>query len=93
MDWTSALVLFLTGSYLLANLIAMAMYASDKRRARKDAIRIPERSLLLAALIGPFGAWTGMRLFHHKTRKALFRLVPLFALLHLLLFVLIYRGT
>ena len=50
----------------------------------RGARRIPEfRLLLWAALGGALGAWLGMRVFHHKTQKPLFRLlVPLLLLLH-----------
>jgi len=77
------------GAYALLNLVVLLMYGMDKGHARGGRRRIPERDLLLAALIGPFGAMAGMRLFRHKTRKVLFRLVPLFALLHLALALLL----
>lgn len=72
--------------YLLcANLFAFFLYGVDKRRARKDAWRIRERTLLLAALLGgSVGALIGMRVFHHKTRKWYFRWgVPAILALHL----------
>ena len=63
---------------LVANIVVFLLYGIDKRKARKNALRIPESSLLLAALIGPFGALSGMLLFHHKTRKLRFLVcVPL----------------
>lgn len=91
MDWTSAAFLALAGLYLLINLVAMLTYAYDKMMARKGDRRISERTLLLLALIGPFGAMAGMRWFRHKTRKLKFKQVPLFAVLHLLIaFLLLY---
>ena len=91
MDWTSAAFLALAGLYLLINLVAMIMYAYDKMMARKGDRRISERTLLLMALIGPFGAMAGMKWFRHKTRKLKFKLVPLFALVHVLMaFLLLY---
>ncbi len=56
--------------YLLAvNLITFVLYGVDKRRARRDAWRIPEKTLLLLPLIGgSVGGILGMRLFHHKTK-------------------------
>ena len=91
MDWTSAAFLALAGLYLLINLVAMMMYAYDKMMARKGDRRISERTLLLMALLGPFGAMAGMRWFRHKTRKLKFKLVPLFALVHVLIvFLLLY---
>ena len=41
----------------------------DKRRAKRDAWRIRERTLFLLALFGgSLGAIAGMWIFHHKTR-------------------------
>jgi uncharacterized membrane protein YsdA (DUF1294 family) len=91
MEWTSAALLALAGLYMMVNLAAMLMYAYDKMMARKGDRRISERTLLLMALVGPFGAMAGMRWFRHKTRKLKFKLVPLFALLHALIaFLLLY---
>lgn len=69
---------------LAVNVVAFAAFGRDKRLARRGARRIPEfRLLLWAALGGALGAWLGMRVFHHKTQKPLFRLlVPLLLLLH-----------
>lgn len=51
------------------NLIAAALMAEDKRRAKRHCWRIPERVLFLAALLGgSAGAWVGMYVFHHKTK-------------------------
>lgn len=69
--------------YALANIAAFLLYAVDRRRAGTGAWRIPEHHLLLAALIGPFGAYGAMRLFRHKTQKIKFRLVPIFLILHI----------
>jgi uncharacterized membrane protein YsdA (DUF1294 family) len=78
------------GAYLFVNVISMLMFLLDKLSSRKGAGRISEKRLLMMALLGPFGAWTGMRGFRHKTRKPLFLLVPLFVGLHLVLFYLIF---
>jgi len=90
-DHTSVAFLALAGLYLLVNLVALLMYAYDKMMARRGDQRISERSLLLLALLGPFGALAGMRWFRHKTRKMKFKLVPLFAVLHVVIaFLLLY---
>ena len=75
---------------VLVNLIAFAMYGIDKRKAIKDQWRIPEKTLLLVALLGgSFGAFTGMQLFHHKTKHWKFLLgVPACMILHVVLTVL-----
>ena len=58
--------------YLIAvNICTFLVYGIDKQRARLGRWRIPEsRLLLLAAVGGSLGAWMGMYIFHHKTRKA-----------------------
>ena len=66
--------------YLITiNIVAFMMYGIDKEKAKRGAWRIPESTLIGVALLGgSFGAWAGMKTFHHKTRKMKFRiLVPI----------------
>ena len=67
-----------TACYLiLVNIAALAAFGIDKRKAIRHKYRIPEATLLGLALIGgAAGALAGMHLFHHKTRKPLFRAIP-----------------
>ena len=59
---------------ILINLAAYAAFGWDKHKARRGGWRIPERTLLLLALAGgSVGAWIGMKVFRHKTRKAKFK--------------------
>ena len=69
------------------NLIAFALMGLDKWKARRDAWRIPEKTLFLAALRGgALGGTVGMHLFHHKTRHWYFRFgFPVLLILQLLL--------
>jgi uncharacterized membrane protein YsdA (DUF1294 family) len=70
----------------IANLIAFGLFAIDKTRARSGRRRIPERTLLTAALFGGLGAWLGQRLLRHKTRKQPFAAwLDLILTLHILL--------
>ena len=56
------------------NLVTFALYGADKRRAKKGQWRIPEKTLLILALLGgSAGGILGMALFHHKTRHWYFR--------------------
>lgn len=72
--------------YAALNAASFALYGLDKFKARKEAWRISEKSLLIISLFGPIGAWLGMVQFRHKTQKPVFRyLVPAFAGVHFLL--------
>lgn len=74
---------YLIAFFVILNIISLAMYGSDKRRAIRGDRRIPERTLLLAAVPAPWGAVIGMQAFRHKTRKPLFKLVYVLAAVHL----------
>ena len=71
-------------AYAVLSVVTFVTYGWDKRRARVGGRRVPERTLHLLALLGGVaGAWLGMRVFHHKTKKIVFVLVmALAALLH-----------
>ena len=59
----------LLGYLAAVNLLAFTGYGADKRRAKKDKRRVPEKTLFLLAIIGgSVGAWAGMYTFRHKTR-------------------------
>ena len=59
---------------LLASLIGFVMMGMDKRKATKNAWRIPERNFFIVALLGGSpGVFLGMHTFHHKTRHWYFR--------------------
>ena len=64
---------------LLLNGIAFVLFGIDKLKARKGRWRIPERSLLVVALLGgSIGAWLGIKVWHHKTLHKKFSIgVPL----------------
>ena len=59
---------------LVMNVLTFALWGTDKSAARNGRWRVPERSLLIAALLGGWiGAKLGQRFFRHKTRKVPFR--------------------
>ena len=58
---------------ILVNLVAFILYGADKSFAKKGARRIPEKTLLLWAWLGgSIGAFLGMQVFRHKTKKPKF---------------------
>lgn len=60
--------------WLVINLFVFALYGMDKRRAKKGAWRIPEKTLLIGTyLLGGVGAWLAMRMFRHKTKHIAFQ--------------------
>ena len=81
------------GIYLIIiNVITFFIYGLDKYKAKNDRWRIPEKTLIGAAVIGgSIGAWAGMRVFHHKTRHPKFYIgVPVIFVLQIVAGVLYY---
>lgn len=83
------LTLVALAGFLAINLLSFVQFFLDKHRAVTNRRRTAEGTLLLLSALGPFGAYAGMKVFRHKTRKLKFHLVPLFALFHLFLAALI----
>ena len=76
--------------YLLAvNIATFFLYGIDKYKARKGRWRISEATLLMMAVIGgSIGAWSGMRLWHHKTMHKKFKYgIPIIIILQVVLAV------
>ena len=64
--------------FLIVNLVVFSMYGIDKWKAIHHKWRIPEATLIGAAVFGVVGALLGMIVFHHKIRKPKFYIsVPL----------------
>ena len=50
-------------------MVTFTVYGIDKRKARRGAWRIPEKTLFLLPLLGgSVGALLGMKVFRHKTK-------------------------
>lgn len=66
----------------VVNIAAFMLMGIDKRRAKRGAWRIPERTLFLPAILGGSpGAILGMQVFRHKTRHRQFTIgMPLILL-------------
>jgi len=75
---------------ITVNAVALVIFGVDKLQSKKRGWRIPESRLLLTAFFGPFGAYAGMLLFRHKTRKIKFLLVPIFLFIQVMLIAYFY---
>ena len=75
----------------ITDFILMGM---DKRKARRGAWRIPEKTLFaLALLLGAPGAYAGMMTFRHKTRHTRFRVgLPLLSAAQIILVAMALSG-
>ena len=76
---------FLLALLAVANSASMIAFGMDKLMSIKGGWRVPESTLLAIGFFGPFGAYAGMLLFRHKTRKPKFLLVPMFLVAQLCL--------
>jgi uncharacterized membrane protein YsdA (DUF1294 family) len=76
-------LMLIAAVYVIINIVALGMYVSDKHKAKSGKWRTKESVLLAWALVGPFGAAAGMQMARHKTKKAKFKLVYVFLLIHL----------
>lgn len=88
MDFPSLLIPVII--YACLNILAFAVFTLDKLKAKMKIGRSPENSLLFFAALGPFGALTAMMGLRHKTRHMQFFLVPVFAILHVVLILLLW---
>ena len=70
-------------AYLLIwSVFTFALYATDKHRAKQNAWRIPEWTLLSCSFFGgAIGGYIAMRLLRHKTRKLRFHVVNIVGVL------------
>lgn len=77
--------------YLIVNVIVFIMYGIDKYKATHKKWRIPEATLIGAAVLGVFGALAGMYVIRHKTKKPKFYItVPVILVLEVAAAVCLY---
>lgn len=83
----------ITGFLIIISIIGFILMGIDKNRAVRRQWRIPERTLLMIALIGGgLGSFLGMYTFRHKTKHIRFLIiVPLSAILYLILLLKLYH--
>ena len=72
---------------IMINLTAFVLYGIDKRKAINHSRRISEATLIMVAAIGgALGAFAGMLVFHHKTKKKKFQItVPILLAFYIIL--------
>lgn len=82
---------FIVAYLLLINAISFLIMRLDKEKAKKNAWRISERTLLsLAALLGSIGILAGMKVFRHKTKHPKFTIgVPIMLAIQIVLGILV----
>lgn len=68
---------------LIINTITFILYGIDKYKSINHKYRISEKTLIILPILGgSFGAFLGMIIFHHKTKKKVFIiLIPLIMLI------------
>ncbi len=76
------------------NILSFLIYGLDKLKAKYHKWRISEKTLLvLAVLGGAYGSYIAMILFHHKTRKFIFKFgIPFILILETCILVYLYRN-
>lgn len=78
-------------AYVVINIVVFCMYGIDKYKATHKKWRIPEATLIGAAVFGVIGALAGMYVFHHKTKKPKFYItVPVILVLEAVAAVCLY---
>ena len=87
-------VTVLKGWLIVINCISFILFMLDKQKAKRNAWRIPEKTLFLSVLCGGgAGALFAMRLFRHKTKKPLFALgVPAVLVMEAVLLLVMLEG-
>lgn len=82
----------LIGYWIIINIIAFLLMGEDKRRAKKQLWRIPEKTLFLVVAIGgSIGGLFGMQFFRHKTKHRSFTIgFPLLFILHIVIGILVW---
>ena len=71
------------------NIIVFALYGIDKYRSIHGKWRRSEKALISCAVfLGAAGAYLGMRIFRHKTKKPLFNIgIPICILINISVFI------
>lgn len=85
---------YIVAYIVIVNIAAFCLYGIDKSAAIKQKQRIPNRVLLLSAVIGgSLGALAGMYMFRHKTKKWYYTVtVPVLLIIQITAAVLLLKN-
>ncbi|TGC08909.1 DUF1294 domain-containing protein [Methanolobus halotolerans] len=74
---------------LLVNILTFSLMGMDKRKAKRNERRIPEKTLFMWAVVGgTIGSIIGMYFFRHKTRHPSFKIgLPFILLVQIFVFI------
>lgn len=77
---------------LVINVFAFIIMGLDKEKAKKNRWRIKENTMFMTAFLGgAAGVLSGMKIFHHKTKKSAFEFgIPILLILNIVIFIYIY---
>ena len=76
--WANIYAVFL----VVVSFITFCVYAADKKKAKKGAWRVPEKTLLCLSFFGgAVGGYIAMHMVHHKTKKWYFHFVNVVGLI------------
>jgi len=68
-------ILYYLAAVIVLSAVSFVLYGWDKRQAKVNGWRVPEKNLHLLSLLGGWpGAIFGQKFFRHKTQKQSFRL-------------------
>lgn len=79
---------------VVINVFSFALMGIDKRKAKKNKRRIPEKTLFLSAIFGgSVGSIAGMQVFQHKTKHISFAIgMPIILVVQLALgYLLVFK--
>lgn len=67
-------ILYYIGAVIVLSAVSFVLYGWDKRQAKTNGWRVPEKNLHILSLLGGWpGAILGQKYFRHKTQKQSFR--------------------
>jgi len=78
---------------IIINAFGFLIMGLDKSKSKRESWRIPEKTLLLVAILGgSVGSYFGMQVFHHKTLHKRFAIgIPMIILVQIIIVVVLKK--